>query len=218
MKNGYSIQLLPRSEPSLLEQYNETRIQMELLVRNAKRVYANRISQEQSESWNWIEVDPNITLDYSKYLFSSSEKIVVPNAETKRRLEYYLRVYGIRFRLELTNYVNLKKAPFSYRTIHDFEEQDNAVIVDISVQINWLSDFYQAKPLDGTLYQKPFIAVIQNKTYKCNPIDKLEGDSYIVMVPQFKKVFKIGNMNPSRKFMALKNLDKQIQYYECVDI
>lgn len=220
MKNGYSIQVLPKSEPSLLEQYNQTRKQMELLIENAKRIYANRVSQKQEENWNWIEVNPNVKLDYSKYLFSSSEKIIVPNSETKKRLEYYLRMYRIRFSLGLRNYLNMKNMiPFSYRTIHDFEEQDNAVIVSVSVQINWFSDFYQAKFLDGTLYQKPFVAVIQNKTYKCNPVDKLEGNSYLVFLPQFKKTFKVGNiLNPSRKFMALKSPEKKIQYYECIDI
>jgi hypothetical protein len=218
MRNGYSIRVFPKSEPSLLEQYNQTRRQMELLVENAKRIYANRIAEDSGQDWNWIEVNPKIKLDYSKYLFSSSERIIVPNSETKRRLQYLLRVYGIRYRMELMNYLNMKNIiPFKYRTIHDFEEQENAVIVDISVQINWFSNFYQAKRLDGTLYQEPFVAVIQNKSYKCNPIENLEGDSYWVMVPQFKKIFKVGN-NPNRRFMVLKSPDQTIQYYNCQSI
>lgn len=210
--NGYSIRILEKRELSLLEQYDQTRKQMELLVENAKRIYASR----SREDWSWIEVNPNVKLDYSKYLFSSANRVVVPNEETKRRLQYYLRVYSTRYRSALMQYPTMKNIiPFQYRSIHDFEEQENAVIVEIPVEIRWFSNFYRAKTLDGILYDEPFVTVIQNRPYKCNPIEKPEGDSYSVFVPQFQKIFKVGD-KPVRQFLVLKNPENQIQYYECL--
>jgi len=166
------------------------------------------------EDWSFIQVKPNSVIRYSKYLFSPSEKVFVPNDETRERVIFSLKLFATRFQNALMQYPDLQdKIPFKYRSVHDFKPQDNAIIMDNSSIIRWFSNFYDSKPLDGTLYTQPFVALLNNKPYKCNPVDKPTHSQYRVFFPQIQKIFIVGQ--PQSTYLVLKNLDQTLKWYEC---
>ncbi|NBP58814.1 hypothetical protein EBU71_20170, partial [bacterium] len=141
--NDYLMNIYNRpNTTSTLEQYESLRTQVDLLVENARQIYAKRLmSGKDPNDWNFVEVKPTAVIQYSKYLFSESEKVFVPNKETKDRLIFSLRLFATRFQTALMQYPNLQdKIPFKYNSVHDFEPQENAIIVDTSSTIRWFSN------------------------------------------------------------------------------
>jgi hypothetical protein len=205
------------NDTSMIDDYEITQTQVELLLENAKRIYAKRILLGNNISdWDFIQIKPNAVIRYSKYLFSESEKVFVPNEQTKERLIFSLRLFYTRFQNTLIQYPNLQdRIPFKYRSIHDFEPQDNAVIIDSNSTIRWFSDFYNTKPLDGTLYTEPFVAFLDNSPYKCNPIDTPTHNEYKVYFPQVQKIYQVGQTS-QYTYLVLKNLKQVLKWYECI--
>jgi hypothetical protein len=200
----------------ILDQYETLRNQVELLIENARQLYAKRLLLGKDiNDWSFIQVKPNAVIRYSKYLFSESEKVYVPNEDTKERVVFSLRLFATRFKMALMQYPELQdKIPFKYRSVHDFDVQSNAVILDSSSTIQWFSNFYETKPLDGTLYTQPFVAVLDGKPYKCSPIDKPSHSQYKVYFPQVQKIYIVGQ-RPRHNYLVLKNLKQIMKWYIC---
>jgi hypothetical protein len=206
----------PIVDQSQLQIYDKIRLQVELLFEHAKRIYAQRERLDQ-EDWSFINVSTPtaVPTEYrSKIVFNNDTNIIVPNEETKNRLIYSLKVYGIRYRALLEQYPTLNQIPFQYRTVHDFDSHPNELVLGSDSEIHWFSDFYQAKMLDGEIYKNPFVTLLAGKPCKCNPIDVVRQTSYRVHAPQFQKLFVVGH-KPVREYLVLKNTKQVVQWYEC---
>lgn len=188
-----------RKEPvdSLLNNFDELRTKVRYMIEYAKKIYSEHLNRDDYKEgdWDWIKINKDVP-DYSTTIYSNRKDIIVPNEESKKRLIYTLKLYQKRFNTKLMLYKDKNYIETNYNTICDFEYQENSIISESNNQIKWDSDFYTILPIDGTLYNSPFVTFIQDEIYKCIPIDKLssEWSSYKVFFPQIKKIYKV-NVN-----------------------
>lgn len=188
--------LTPADDKSLLEQFNSTRIQVQLLYENAKRVMMQRTTpSDRLRNWDFIQVNSNRVVLFDKYAFTDSSTLYVPNSVTKERLERMLRLYYTRFPNKAEEYLQLPKnpmLPFRYQSIMDFEASPGVSIADTDTVIAWSSPLHFLQPVDGTLYLRSFLTVVQNVIYKCDPVgDRVPMRPCRVLVPQLKHTFMV---------------------------
>lgn len=201
----------PVSE-SKLQIFEEYKLYSILLLENAKRLYSL------NGNFGFIKLSDRVE-DYSKTTFLDLDVVYVPNEETRDRLIYSLTLFEKRFSTQLQLYRDIQVIPFQYNSVQDFDYQSNVLIADVSNPIDWFSDFYTLKPIDGTLYTTPFISVIENVKYKCIPIPSIpiEWKNYNIIFPQLRRTYIIGEAVPPKNntIMVIKNVAKEHKFYLC---
>lgn len=194
--------LTPIDDKSLLDQFNTTRIQVQLLYENAKRVMMQRTTpNDRLQNWDFIQVNPGRVPVLDKYAFTDSSTLYVPNAETKARLERMLRLYYTRFADKAEEYLQLPQKPvlpFRYQSIMDFDPAPGVWIANTDTPIVWSSPLHLLQPLDGTLYLQSFLTVVQNVIYQCEPVgERVPTRPCRVLVPQLKHTFLVTGASAS---------------------
>ena len=168
-------------------QFETLKVQVNLMIQNAKYLYSQR------NNFDFILIGKPI--DYSKQFFSDSSVVYVPNDESKRRLEYTLKLYDLRHENELKEYISLQEIPYSYTNISDFDKQENSVISDVNYSIDWYSNIYMIKNVyNSGFHHDTFICMVYGNIYKCDPIeysDIDQGKKFTILFPQVKKIYKI---------------------------
>lgn len=204
---------------SARERYDFTRIQVDLLTENAKRVYVKRVESGASpDDWSFIRVDlERAYRPLNRFFFESSDTVSVPNAQTKTRLEYFLRLYRRRRYDEWLAYLSATTIPFTYRAVSDFQEQENAIVLENSQVADW--KFIQYAPVELTGLQKPirepFLTWVDHVLYRCTWTDTTaermsEAGAYRLFFPQSQRIFEVGDVSDnSPAFVATKHVDTQ---------
>lgn len=214
---GINIKTIPFQQVSDLSVFNELEVQTDLMIANAKHILSETESPE-NEIKNIVQVGNPIT--YSKEFFNVSGIVYVDNEETKKRLEFKLELDLKRKPLELTQYKNARFIPFKFKSIKDFTQRENCIIAETESKIDWGTDIYSLLPVNnGLIYPYDFLALIQEKIYKCNPIDveKFPDNNYELFFPQKTTIYKVGS-KVDGQFLVIKSADNRIQFYNCKKI
>jgi hypothetical protein len=216
---------------SARERYNFTRVQVDLLTENAKRVYAQRVeSGESLDDWSFIRV--NVDEAYrplNRFFFETNGTVYVPNAQSKTRLEYFLRLYRRRRTAEWMEYLTATTIPFQYQSVSDFQEQDNAIVLDNTHIADWKYVHYAPVELTGLQkpIREPFLIWVDHTLYRCTWMGESEtamqrvgeSDAYRLFFPQSRRVFVVGNPEAAEDgpiFMATKHvLTQELTLYRC---
>lgn len=225
------------SSSSLLVEYESKRIQTNLLVENAKRILAQKIDQYKNTSQelpagiheNFIVVrqTPENEEGFQKFLFENKSELVVPNEETKRRLVFLLEIELKRHYDEILKYAHSPSnfIPYQYKSVSDFQEQDNCIIAERDTVVHWNKGIYNIKNIlnfNEIELKKPFICQIQLKFYLCHwvSMDSLRAP-YTMLIPQTKQVFNViahgkkSNTTPPC-FVALKTIQHNLYILRAV--
>lgn len=198
---------------SKLKMYENTRLKSIIILENAKYLYSK------TGNFDFIQVSPDaMDILYSKYLFTETNVIYVPNEEAKKRLIYSVTLFETRFRSQIELYKDLELIPFKYQSVQDFDTQSNVIIAQVSNVINWFSDFYTLKPIDGTLYTTPFICKILKHNYKCIPIAGAPDGAFKILFPQIKRIFTINCTDSENIYLVIKNTKNVYNFYKCTKI
>lgn len=213
--------LIGEKPASLLESYERTQLQVSLMLENAKRIYIQRLEENIPESkvWDFIQIASGRVEEYSKFFFTDADTIYVPNRETRKRLQYALRLYTTRYPTEAKQYLNTDLVfPFKYKSVQDFDRQENCILAENNNLIHWYNDFYNLLPIDGTLYSFVFVCKIQEVIYKCTPIETIPENwkNYILLFPQVKKEFKVGKPTREHILLLIQNVKNEQQLYQCM--
>jgi hypothetical protein len=216
---------------SARERYQFTRVQVDLLTENAKRVYAQRVDSGQAlDDWSFIRV--NLDEAYrplNRFFFESDGTIYVPNAQSKARLEYFLRLYRRRRTTEWMEYLSATTVPFKYQSVSDFQEQENAIVLDNDHIADW--KYVQYAPVELTGVQKPirepFLIWVDHTLYRCTWMGELESaiqrvgesEAYRLFFPQSRRIFIVGDPEAADQgptFVATKHVvTQELTLYRC---
>lgn len=209
---------------SARERYDFTRVQVDLLTENAKRLYAQRVETGQSpDDWSFIRV--NLDQAYrplNRFLFDSSNTVYVPNTQSKTRLEYFLRLYRRRRYVEWLAYLSATTIPFTYQSVSDFQVQENAIVLENTQLADW--KYVQYAPVELTGLQKPlrepFLVWIDHTLYRCTWMGDVEtaserigeSEAYRLFFPQSQRIFEVGDLeavNDPATYVATKHVVTQ---------
>ena len=75
--------------------------------------------------------------------------------------------------------------------------------------------------INGTIYNSPFVCMVNYTIYKCIPIDEIPSDwiSYKVLFPQIKKIYKVNNpISDDNILLIIQNKIKIQKMYSCQKI
>lgn len=211
-KFNFYVYTKPLSQSKLMI-YETYRLKSVIILENAKRIYAN------TGNFDFIQISPTaMNIKYSKYVFSDVTVIYVPSEEARDRLIYALKLFETRYRTQLELYRNDDQLmPFKYQSIQDFDTQSNVIIARVTDTVDWFSDFYTLKPIDGTLYTEPFMCQIQRSIYKCIPLSDIpvQWGAYKVLFPQIKRIFTVNCEQSKNILLIIQNTSNVRKYYKC---
>jgi len=217
---------------SLLETYDRMRIQVGLLVEQAKFIYARRCDAGiDPADWSFIRVgDPAEAYRLrNRFFFENTDVLVVPNLVTKERLQFVLSMFRRRNESKLMAYMGTTTIPFPYRTISDFQIQDNAVVMGNQRVIQWNKLNYTARDLrewvdavdDPDAESTPFFTRFESSVYRCVSYTDALPSIYRLFAPQTHQIWIVGTLTPSEQletFMGVKTRDQTVRIYRCVKI
>lgn len=196
----------PQNE-SVRQTYEFTREQVYLMTENAKRILASRIDSSDQQNWDWIQVDPSRSYrPFNRYYFEAQERIYVPNAVTKQRLENLLRLYQRRQASELPEYAQTLVVPFEYQSLSDFQTQANAVVMTNDRVIQWSRGLYNAIHLTGneTPIRTPFLIRVRDAVYRCTLLTQFpDWVQYDLIYPQSQQIFHVGSSEPQNRVLIV---------------
>ena len=211
---GYSFYFLEKKvDVSELTQFSEQKIQLELLIENAKHIYSK---QENKNSWDFIKIGrPRV---YNQLLFDGNNYVIVPSEEIKKRLQYVLTLYGIRKKYDLELYKNYTTIPRIYEESYDFDKQDNCIILEIDSRVEWYQDLYTVENYKN----RDFTTFVNGMSLYCEPISKekiQQDNNYILYFPQDKKIFTVVKnvQEQQNKYLFFKTSDMNY-YYKCTEL
>ena len=229
---AYAVRVYTEPFPeSLLETYDRMRVQVGLLVEQAKFIYARRCDAGiDPADWSFIRVgDPAEAYRLrNRFFFENTDVLVVPNLATKERLQFLLAMFRKRSESKLMAYLGTTTIPFPYRTISDFQTPDNAVVMGNQRVIQWNKLNYDARDLqewvstgDASGPATPFFTRFGSSLYRCVSHTDPLPSVYRLVTPQTRQIWIVGTRSPSEQmdtFMGVKSRDRTVFIYRCIQL
>lgn len=211
---------------SLLEMYDRMRVQVGLLLEQAKFVYARRCDAGMAPTdWSFIQVGDAVDAYRlrNRFFFENTETLIVPNLATKERLQFVLAMFRRRQEAKLMEYTNATTVPFPYRTISDFQTQEGAVVMGNQRVIRWNQLNYAAHDIADPIPDTPFFIRLQSSVYRCVHQPDLEAlpSMYRLFVPQTHQIWIVGTPTAQERldtFLAVKSSDQSVRVYRCTRV